>query len=82
MERNLDRRVETLCVVRDPALVRSVRSTVLEAYLHDTDRATVLAGERYEPPPLAAGESPVSAQLEMIQHYTALAASETHTPDN
>jgi polyphosphate kinase len=77
MERNLDRRVETLCVVRDPAIVRQVRNTIIEAYLHDTDRATLLEGDRYEPVPVEPGEPRVSAQNEMIRIYTAAAVSET-----
>ncbi len=39
MERNLNRRVETLCPVKDPALRRYLRDTVLDAYLRDTQRA-------------------------------------------
>ena len=39
MERNLDRRVETLCRVRDAAITRHVRHVVLDAYLRDNDRA-------------------------------------------
>ena len=36
MERNLNRRVETLCPVRDETLSRYLRETVLDAYLRDT----------------------------------------------
>jgi polyphosphate kinase len=39
MERNLDRRVETLIPVRDRAWLRELRHTVLDAYLRDTARA-------------------------------------------
>ena len=39
MERNLDRRVETLTPVRDRALLRELRDVVLDAYLRDTARA-------------------------------------------
>ena len=49
MERNLDRRVEALCRVRDAGIVRHIRDVVLDAYLRDTDRAYVLSGSRYEP---------------------------------
>jgi len=42
MERNLDRRVETLCPVLDPDIVRFIRHTILEAYLTDTERASIL----------------------------------------
>ena len=39
MERNLDRRVETLVPVRDPEILEHLRDVVLDAYLKDTDRA-------------------------------------------
>jgi polyphosphate kinase len=42
MERNLDRRVETLCPIRDPRALAHLRDVVLDAYLRDTERATVL----------------------------------------
>jgi polyphosphate kinase len=42
MERNLNRRVETLCPVRDETLSRYLRETVLDAYLRDTVRAWLL----------------------------------------
>ena len=78
MERNLDRRVETLCLVRDRSIVRHIRDTILEAYLNDTDRASMLVDDRYEPAPPVTGHAPVSAQQELMQHYTAAAAgSET-----
>jgi len=70
MERNLDRRVETLCPVKDPAIVSHVRDTVLEAYLQDTDRATVLVNDRYEPVPDRPGEARVSAQQALLDWYT------------
>ena len=47
MERNLDRRVETLCPVRDRRLAAHIRATVLEAYLRDNDRASMLNDDRY-----------------------------------
>ena len=45
MERNLNRRVETLCPVRDQTLSRYLRETVLDAYLRDTTRAWVLRAD-------------------------------------
>ena len=42
MERNLDRRVETLAPIRDPEILEHLRDVVLGAYLRDTDRAMVL----------------------------------------
>ena len=51
MERNLDRRVETLCPVLDPDIARFIRHTILEAYLTDTERASVLRADgTYEVP--------------------------------
>lgn len=61
MERNLDRRVETLCPVLDPDIARFIRETILDAYLFDTERATVLRPDgSYEP--AAAGSASVDAQ--------------------
>jgi polyphosphate kinase len=51
MERNLDRRVETLCPVIDAEIARFIRHTILEAYLADTARASVLQPDgSYKPP--------------------------------
>ena len=68
MERNLDRRVETLCPVLDPVLRTHLREVVIEAYLQDTDRAWTLdSGATYRRVP-AAGE-PVGAQQTLLDHY-------------
>ncbi|MFI5077629.1 MAG: RNA degradosome polyphosphate kinase, partial [Vicinamibacteria bacterium] len=45
MERNLDRRVEVLCPVRDPELRQHLRAVVLDSLLRDTDRAYVLQSD-------------------------------------
>ena len=69
MERNLDRRVETLCGVRDSEIREHLRDVVLNSYLRDTERATVLDSEgRYTRPP--AGSGSFSAQHFLIEHYT------------
>ena len=69
MERNLDRRVETLVPVLDPDILAHLRDVVLHAYLEDTDRATILdAAGRYERPQTAAGR--FSAQQFLLQHYS------------
>jgi polyphosphate kinase len=51
MERNLDRRVETLTPVRDPDRLRELRDIVLDAYLRDDARAYRLdRSGRYQGP--------------------------------
>jgi len=42
MQRNLDRRVETLFPIEDPALVAHIRDEVLAVYLRDNTRARIL----------------------------------------
>jgi polyphosphate kinase len=42
MQRNLDRRVETLFPIEDPALVAHIRDDLLAVYLCDTARARIL----------------------------------------
>ena len=42
MERNLNKRVEAVCPVRDTELAQFLRHVVLEAYLRDNVRARVL----------------------------------------
>jgi polyphosphate kinase len=61
MERNLDRRVETLCPVLDPDIARYIRETILEAYLFDTERASVLKADGSYVSP-APGAASVDAQ--------------------
>ena len=68
MERNLDRRVETLTPIRDDEILAHLRDVVLGAYLRDTDRAMVLdSAGRYERPE---GEDRFNAQQFLLQHYT------------
>ena len=69
MERNLDRRVETLIPVRDTEIREHLRDVVLNAYVQDTDRAMVLdSSGRYERPEGASGN--VNAQKLLLEHYT------------
>ena len=69
MERNLDRRVETLTPVRDPEILQHLRDVVLNAYLRDTDRAMVLDSTgKYQRPESASGT--FNAQQFLLQHYT------------
>jgi polyphosphate kinase len=68
MERNLNRRVETLCPVRDVTLNHYLRGTVLDAYLRDTARAWTLGpdGEYERVAPSA--EQGFSAQHYLMTH--------------
>ena len=70
MERNLDRRVEVLCPVRDPDLRHHLRHVVLEAVLRDTDRASALQpdGEYVRVRP-EEGQAPVNSQIVLLEHY-------------
>jgi polyphosphate kinase len=69
MERNLDRRVETLTPVRDPEILEHLRDVVLASYLRDTVRAMVLdSNGQYSRPECAAGA--FDAQQYLLQHYT------------
>jgi polyphosphate kinase len=73
MERNLERRVETMTPIRDPDLLEHLRDVVLSAYLRDTVRAMVLDSTgRYNRAP-ADGE-PFNAQQFLMRHYTEKAA--------
>jgi polyphosphate kinase len=69
MERNLDRRVETLTPIRDPEIHAHLRDVVLGSYLRDTDRAMILdAAGRYDRPD--SSEPPFSSQRFLLQHYS------------
>ncbi|MBM3818607.1 MAG: polyphosphate kinase 1 [Acidimicrobiia bacterium] len=69
MERNLDRRVETLTPINDAEILAHLRDVVLGAYLRDTDRAMVLtASGRYEKPDAA--DARFSAQQFLLQQYS------------
>jgi polyphosphate kinase len=73
MERNLERRVETITPIRDSDLLEHLRDVVLSAYLRDTVRAMVLdSNGRYNRPP-AEGE-PFNAQQFLMRHYMEKAA--------
>ena len=69
MERNLERRVETLAPIRDPEILEHLRDVVLGAYLRDTDRAMVHdSSGKYERPT----DSPdhFIAQQFLLKNYT------------
>jgi polyphosphate kinase len=69
MERNLDRRVETLVLVRDAGIARHMRDVIFDAYLRDTERAYVLVDRTYERIQPAAGQPRFDAQEFLIQWY-------------
>src|SRR5262245_6188977 len=69
MERNLDRRVETLSPVRDVEILERLRDVVLHSYLQDTDRAFVLDSAGHDARP-ASTAGPFNAQQFLLQHYT------------
>jgi polyphosphate kinase len=69
MERNLDRRVETLTPIRDPEIIDHLRDVVLASYVRDTERANVLdAAGGYSHPESASGS--FNAQDFLLKHYT------------
>jgi polyphosphate kinase len=69
MERNLERRVETLCRVRDVDIARELRQVVLDAYLRDNERAYELIDGSYRRVSPPAGEASVSAQRLLLDWY-------------
>jgi polyphosphate kinase len=73
MERNLDRRVETLTPIRDTEILEHLRDVVLASYLRDTDRAWVLdAAGAYTRPETGSGA--FNAQDFLLRNYTETAA--------
>ena len=67
MPRNLERRVEVLFPVTDPALVRQLRDDVLETYLHDDRRARIMRPDgTYERPVRRPGRAGLDAQAELL----------------
>ncbi len=67
MPRNLDRRVEVLFPVQDPALVRQLRDEVLETYLHDSARARRMRSDgTYERVAPREGEPRVDSQAVLL----------------
>ena len=68
MERNLDRRVETLTPVLDKELRSHLKEVVLDNYLQDTDRAMVLDSNGHYTRPDPGTEGVHSQQL-LLKHY-------------
>jgi polyphosphate kinase len=69
MERNLDRRVELLCPIRDEDIRTRLRDLVLGAYLRDTQRAWVLESDGSYRRPVA--DEVFDAQAFLVGHYAA-----------
>lgn len=70
MERNLDRRVETLCPILDADWAAHLRDVVLSALLKDNVRAHELqANGEYRLVEPADGETPVDSQQELLTWY-------------
>jgi polyphosphate kinase len=70
MERNLDRRIETLAPILDSEIRDHVRDVVLASYLRDTDRAYVLDAAGAYSRPEAAGAGSFDSQDFLMRHYT------------
>jgi len=72
MERNLDRRVEVLCPVTDPAMRQVLRDAVLEVLLSDTDRAWTLQTDgSYARATAPDGAAPLNSQRFLLDWYAA-----------
>jgi polyphosphate kinase len=64
MSRNLNRRVEVVCPVKDPGLLAFLRDEVLQAYLRDNIRARVLQRDgSYERVRPGVDEEPFDSQM-------------------
>ena len=75
MERNMDRRVETLCPIADPTIARELRQIVLETYLRDNARAYELVDRKYRRVAPANGERRINAQQVLLDWYTTRTSS-------
>jgi len=83
MERNLNRRVETFWPVRNSALMRYLRHTVLEAYLRDTARAAILNSDgSYEPAREETGGAPFNAQRVLMRRLAPHASDDDGSADS
>lgn len=76
MERNLDRRVEVLCPIVDPAMVGHLYDVVLSAYLRDSHRCRELKADgSYAVPP--EGDLPGINSQDLLLEYHAAEARAT-----
>jgi polyphosphate kinase len=73
MPRNLDRRVEVVFPVRDPAVARHLRRDVLDVYLRDNLRARKMKADgSYQRLAPAPGEPPVDSQALLLERQRGL----------
>jgi len=71
MERNLDRRVEVLCPVVDPAIASHLHDVVIDAYQRDTHRSRSLGSDgRYVPHAAASQPGALNAQDTFLAWYS------------
>ena len=71
MQRNLDRRVETLFPLEDPHIKHYVMDTLLPTYLKDNSNTHVLLPDgTYKRLTLQDGQEPFSAQRYLMEHTT------------
>jgi polyphosphate kinase len=69
MPRNLDRRVEELYPVEDPAIRKALVSTILDVQLRDNQKLRLLRSDgTYERRVPAPGETPLNAQSWFVEH--------------
>jgi polyphosphate kinase len=69
MERNLDRRVEALVLVRDSGIARHVRDVIFDAYLRDTESTYLLVDRSYKRLAPARPAPPFNAQEHLLEWY-------------
>jgi polyphosphate kinase len=69
MERNLDRRIETLFPVEDPSIRERVINVILPVHLRDNAQSSLLGSDgEYVRPKLSEGVSRVDSQQWMIDN--------------
>jgi len=76
MERNLDRRVEVLCPVVNPAMAAHLHDVVLSAYLRDTARSRMLTADGRYVAPTETDTPGVNAQDLLLEWHAAEARAE------
>ncbi len=73
MGRNLDRRVETVVPVLDPAIAQTICDEIMDVFVHDNVKSRTLnADGTYSRPPVPPGEPRVDAQQIFLKLYEAV----------